>query len=126
MYSCWAGWPLPATSLVSVHVRIDGLAWPASATRSARSRAAAICAGVSARQRPPGSHGPTSCQTRMPAASRRASMLSDSGSWERVALAPTASQAVDDRVLVGAGQRVAVAARVGRQRGAAQRAAARR
>ena len=56
--------------------------------RAARGRARRRSApGVSARQRPPGSHGPTSCQTRMPAASRRASMLSDSGSCERVALA---------------------------------------
>ena len=84
------GGPGPGASLVSVHARIDACVQLCSAARSARSRAAAIFRSVVARQRPAGSHGPISCQTKMPASSRRSSMLCASGICERVAFAPIA------------------------------------
>ena len=53
-------------------------------------RAALLHAGVRDVHAPGASTGPTPCQTRIPAASRRSSSASLSGCWLRVALAPMA------------------------------------
>ena len=124
--ACPPAWPLPATSLAEVpgedrRVRLQ-LRDATSRTRRARPRCCAPC--VVDVQLPGESTGPTPCQTRMPAASRRSS----SAGLERVLRArgvgvdaPAAARR--SRPCRRAGQRVAVAGRVLLDRRAVQHAA---
>ena len=108
--------------------------WPGSRRRSTgavaaggrrvrtRARRGALRGPASSRSSAPGaSTGPTPCQTRIPAASRRSSSAGLSGCWARVALAPMRLQlARRSRPCRRAVQRVAAAA--ARPRAARRRA----
>jgi hypothetical protein len=112
--------PLPATSLARFHATMLG-GCSASTTLQAHApdRAAALV-GRARRPRARRVDGPTPCQTRMPAASRRSSSASLSGCWLRVALAPIAFSRATIASMSEVAQRVAAAGRVLLQRGAVQ------
>ena len=68
----------------------SGAGAPAATLTRARRTARRRCSGVRDVQAPGASTGPTPCQTRMPAASRRSSSAGASGCCARVAFAPSA------------------------------------
>ena len=97
-----------------------GAGAPAATFRRTRRIARRCCTGVREVHAPGASTGPTPCQTRIPAASRRSSSASLSGCWLRVALAP---MAFSRATIASASASVSASPRPGRvllQRGAAQ------
>ena len=112
--------PLPATSQPRLQPTMAGCR--RLAARSARTRrvASAWSAGLAVRNSPGESTGPISCQSAMPAASRRSASAGASGCSARVAFAPAARSRATMRSMSSRGERVAVARDVLLQRRAAQ------